>query len=247
MAKIFLVLVVVSVIVCADLSRNNIGVVNDGTTSLEWQDSYTDNDGVIKMANWKEAIEYCNTLQLDEGEWRLPNLNELLSIVDYGQYDPAINNIFQNSISGVYWSSTTSPYFTNTNGVRNIDFSTGYSTSFAKSRTDYVRCVRNAKLQPSTSSCGDGIVQSPNSDGQFEQCDNNQSWCNNCMMQFHQPAGSCGVAINHTSCGAPMNNVCNSGGFSSATFDATTMQWNWTCGGTSCSTIKDCSYQEVAP
>ena len=41
-------------------------------------------------------------------DWRLPNREELRSICDYGEYDPAINaDYFLNTMSSGYWSSTT--------------------------------------------------------------------------------------------------------------------------------------------
>lgn len=44
-------------------------------------------------------------------DWRLPNTNELLTLLDYGQNSPAINPLFNSAGSftsdGLYWSSTT--------------------------------------------------------------------------------------------------------------------------------------------
>ncbi len=62
---------------------------------------------------WSTAITNCNQLVFDKyagyDDWRLPNIKELQSIVDYGvRPPPAIDKtIFPNTSVGTYWSSTT--------------------------------------------------------------------------------------------------------------------------------------------
>ncbi|MCF6204502.1 MAG: DUF1566 domain-containing protein [Methylococcaceae bacterium] len=102
----------------ADFTRND-GVVTDNNTGFQWQDDYSDNNGVIKKASWMEAIDYCNSLSLNGEGWRLPNMNEVLSLVDDTKYMPSTNDIFQNiknitlhndtttSDSLEYWTSST--------------------------------------------------------------------------------------------------------------------------------------------
>jgi len=89
------------------------GVVTDSKTTLEWQDDYSDNGNNIKSATWTDAIDYCESLSLNgQSDWRLPNKNELLSIVDYGTFNPAISSVFEmtptsnQSWLSYYWSST---------------------------------------------------------------------------------------------------------------------------------------------
>jgi hypothetical protein len=144
--KILLILISFSAVALADFSRSSVGVVTDTKTSLQWQDDYSDNGGAVKEANWKDAIKYCNELQLDGGGWRLPNKNELLSIVDYTKYNPAIDdseNGFQNTTSGNYWSSTTSA--SDTSFAWFVNFYHGYSYHNYKSYNNYVRCVRSGQ------------------------------------------------------------------------------------------------------
>jgi hypothetical protein len=40
------------------------------------------------------------------GDWRLPNVRELESIVDYGESNPAADPVFR-AENGSYWTSTT--------------------------------------------------------------------------------------------------------------------------------------------
>jgi hypothetical protein len=65
----------------------------------------------------------------DAGDWRLPNVKELLSLLDYGNLNPALptGHPFLNVQSPIYWSSTTAAAFpgfawiVNLNGGRTID------------------------------------------------------------------------------------------------------------------------------
>jgi hypothetical protein len=144
--KIFLVLIGVSVLSLADMSRDAVGIVTDSATGLQWQDDYSNNGGEIKYANWKNAIEYCNELSLGgHNDWRLPNKNELLSIVDYTKFFPAIDDSFQYVTSGSYWSSTTN--VSNTSYAWGVYYPGGHSNYYdgAKSDSGYVRCVRSGQ------------------------------------------------------------------------------------------------------
>lgn len=80
---------------------NGNGTVADLKTGLMWQQK---DDGVTR--NWDEANAYCENLELAEkGDWRLPNKEELLSIVDYGRVNPAIDmDCFPGTKSSFYWS-----------------------------------------------------------------------------------------------------------------------------------------------
>jgi hypothetical protein len=61
------------------------------------------------LRTWQEALEFANTLTLcGHSDWRLPNLYELLSLVDRHRWDPAVFSVpFVNFQSERYWSSTT--------------------------------------------------------------------------------------------------------------------------------------------
>ena len=121
-----------------NLSRSG-EIVTDSATGLQWQDNSA--AGSLLSA-WNTAINYCeNTLTLGgHNDWRLPNINELLSIVDFSLHNPALNIfVFQNHISNYYWSSTTS-IFGNSDawGVSFIHDTWYYD---AKHTDRYVRCV----------------------------------------------------------------------------------------------------------
>jgi len=141
MKKIFLMMIGMSLLMYADFSRNNSGIVDDSTTGLAWQDEYTDNGGKIKRATWQDAIIYCHELSLGgKNDWRLPNIRELKSIVDTTKYNSAINSVFTNVSSSNYWSATT--LASDSSNAWNVSFS--YGDDYWNSKTDeyYIRCVR---------------------------------------------------------------------------------------------------------
>ena len=86
------------------LVDNKNGTVTDTTTGLMWQQAET---GTEKT--WEEAIDYCKALGLaGYNDWRLPDRNELESLVDTRYYDPCIDKtIFPGDMLSSYWSSNT--------------------------------------------------------------------------------------------------------------------------------------------
>lgn len=92
------------------------GTVTDMCTGLMWQKDTADvnGDGTIDpewggtdTLTWRDALAYCEDLSFaGHDDWRLPNVRELQSIVDYGRWDPAINPVF-GALSRSYWSSST--------------------------------------------------------------------------------------------------------------------------------------------
>lgn len=125
-------------IVHAEFLRDNTkNVVLDTTTNLMWQDDITP-----EPMNWGSAITYCENLELGNfSDWRLPNKNELKSIVDRSSVvSPAISSVFQTVFDlGDYQSSTTSAVYTNQ--VWLVSFLDG-KDSFGTKGNTYVRCVR---------------------------------------------------------------------------------------------------------
>jgi hypothetical protein len=114
-------------------------VVVDKKLGLMWQD---DSEAKNVYKNWSSAKRYCQNLTLaGYSDWRLPSYNELLSIVDYDRYDPAIMPSFQNvNTSFYYWSS--SVYVSATELAWVVDFEFGNTYGNGKTGKGYVRCVR---------------------------------------------------------------------------------------------------------
>lgn len=128
---------------------NNDGTVTDKLTGLVWlkNANCTDTAGGIAreggLLNWPSALAWSNHLASGKcglsddsaaGDWRLPNINELRSLIDYSRHDPAltIGHPFSGVLPVWYWSSTTNPVYTG--GAYNVGFSRGSVHSTGKIR-----------------------------------------------------------------------------------------------------------------
>jgi hypothetical protein len=99
----------------------------------------------MKTYTWNEAIEYCKNLRLaGYDDWRLPTVKELLTLVDYDRFNPAINPMF-GGVASYYWSSTTD--VGDTSSAWYVGFNNGYVSSLTKTSYYYVRAVRSTKTR----------------------------------------------------------------------------------------------------
>jgi len=88
-----------------DFADNKDGTVTDRAMGLTWQQS---DDGQTR--DWLGALQYCEGLNLaGKSDWRLPNVKELQTIVDYTKNDPALDQRYlkQSDKKAWFWSSTT--------------------------------------------------------------------------------------------------------------------------------------------
>jgi len=93
------------------------GTVTDNLTGLIW----TKNANAFGLRTWVQALSDANNLKSGDagltdgskaGDWRLPNVRELHSLIDYGKYLPAMpdGHPFTNVQNPGYWSSSTYAY-----------------------------------------------------------------------------------------------------------------------------------------
>jgi hypothetical protein len=117
---------------------NGDGTVTDNVTGLMWQKAVS----ATATYTWAQAVAYCPTLILaGHGDWRLPSVIELVSIVDVGQSNLSINGIyFPNTPSTWFWSS--SPVAGSPSGAWYVNFYGGRTSNVDVSNALYVRCVR---------------------------------------------------------------------------------------------------------
>ena len=139
---------------------NGDGTISDHQTGLMWMKcSYaqtydgddSDQDGIIcegspAVGNWQQAFAWAADSNANStygySDWRLPNIKELGSIVDFGSAKPAINqNIFPNTASGPYWSST--PFQANDAQAIFIGFQAGDYGPSDRISNLYLRLVRD--------------------------------------------------------------------------------------------------------
>jgi len=126
---------------------NGDGTVSDTCTGLVWQKDTADvnGDGAITWEGdaltWQDALKYCDALVFAaRDDWRLPNIRELLSIVDYSRNDPTIDPVF-GAISRWYWSSSTGGFWPVL--AWGVLFSIGLGGYDGKDSSYYVRAVRS--------------------------------------------------------------------------------------------------------
>jgi hypothetical protein len=75
-------------------------------------------------------------------DWRLPNIKELQSLIDFGRSNPALayQHPFSNLQAKHYWSSTT--YAKNTNSAWSVNLMTGHININNKNRVAFIWAVR---------------------------------------------------------------------------------------------------------
>ncbi len=113
------------------------GTVFDTIGGRTWQ-----RDALASGAmGWSQAVKYCAGLQLDGGGWRLPDIVELLSLVDRRKQKPAIDtDAFPGTPLEGVWSAT--KRFGASDFAWDLDYFYGYSGSYSVSNSYRVRCVR---------------------------------------------------------------------------------------------------------
>ena len=121
-------------------------VTIDKVTGLMWA-TYGDRAGCNfgAQTDWESALNWAyNLIYAGYSDWRVPNVRELQSLIDYGKNDPAIRTkYFPDTKSDYYYSSTTSdsiPTF-----AWEVHFINGYVNYNTKATSYYVRAVRGGE------------------------------------------------------------------------------------------------------
>ena len=126
----------------ADLMKTlNPAFDTDYIAANTWESS---NDGAV---SWQHALDYIKKLNSERyqgyNDWRLPNRDELASLINRQVAYPAIwlNLLgFANVPADYYWSSTNDVFYTNTAWF--VDMGSGYTDSSYKTDNHYVWPVR---------------------------------------------------------------------------------------------------------
>ena len=114
--------------------------VTDNMTGLVW----LKNTNWFKITyTWGKALAMCKYLSVDTfNDWRLPNVRELMSLVDYGHAGNILpaGHPFYDVRPDVYWSSTT--FAADTNAAFAMHMQNGAWTMVSKKTRFYVWPVR---------------------------------------------------------------------------------------------------------
>lgn len=152
---------------------NGDGTVTDLRTGLMWEKKCRDCGGLHDVrlkfrwsgfANKRTIWDWLDEVNRENGsgfaghsDWRIPNIKELVSIVDYGRSDPAVFEVFRGvpdgddcaraddvscftTANGGYWSSTTFSDFPA--HALTVDFAVGFVDDRIKTLLRHVRSVR---------------------------------------------------------------------------------------------------------
>ena len=121
-----------------DYEIRNIGgqeVVFDPSSNLLWQ------KGSEQVEDWKSALAYCHDLEYaGYTDWRLPNKNELITIVDYSKVNPASS--FPGITSDTLISSTFAVAYGGAENAIAVQMESGRVTEYYEEIS--VRCVRSS-------------------------------------------------------------------------------------------------------
>lgn len=126
------------------------GMVKDVTHKLLWMQCSVGQIwngsscvGEVSRLPWASAVKTAATLHYGNiTEWRLPNKNELNTIVESACSQPAINStIFPQTVNRAYWTS--SPYDSEVKYLWVVVFSNGSILPLAGSSTAAIRLVKD--------------------------------------------------------------------------------------------------------
>lgn len=136
---------------------NGDGTVTDNRTGLTWEKKTEAN--VTTTYDWQGALDYVAELNAMNGgtgfaghnDWRVPNVKELLSIVDYGRFSPSIHPSFGPTVGAYgglkYWSSTSWAAYYPEGNAWAVDFGDAWGSydgvsTWSKASSLRVRAVR---------------------------------------------------------------------------------------------------------
>lgn len=141
---------------------NKDGTITDQKTGLMWKacsegqawNGNTCANTAQPYNTWQAALQAVQSINNTGGyakhsDWRLPNIKELVSIVERQCYSPSINlKVFHNTPEGNFWtSSPTSSVERYNSGMWQVSFDFGYYFDYddqlPEELSPYVRLVRN--------------------------------------------------------------------------------------------------------
>jgi len=121
---------------------NGDGTATDRLIGLTWT-----KDGSLYFIHWSDALSACNAYSVGTlDDWRMPNIRELQSLLDYEQSNPMlpVGHPFINIQMGgfYYWSSTTNAAWDTYHDVFAVAMDSGWARIWPKDSGGYVLCVR---------------------------------------------------------------------------------------------------------
>lgn len=135
-------------------TNNGDGTVTDKRTGLMWKQCSEGQSTTVSACDtgaaatytWQAALQQAQTVNASSfafyNDWRLPNRNELASLLDRKCYSPSINEVFfPGTVSFYYWTSTSDASVSNY--VWYVYFNNGTVASYSNLSNYYTRLVRD--------------------------------------------------------------------------------------------------------
>jgi len=123
---------------------NGDGTITDNASGLMWPKDLKGaacNGG--SSIGWIAGITFAEGLTFaTHSDWRMANLKELISIMDYSLYGPPLNPIFIQAVTSSYWTSTA--YKGNLDFRWGVWFTSGNCSNIHKAGNAYIMPVRDA-------------------------------------------------------------------------------------------------------
>jgi|GEM_PF-1972687 len=122
---------------------NEDGTATDNVTGLRWLQ-----DGSDSEYTFATAQSYCSALTLDGGGWRIPNVYEYYTILNFSQDNPAMDHAyFPESTKSYYWTSTPTHDWSGRVWIIREPYADDEAYS-SVTGTQFVRCVKGDTLEP---------------------------------------------------------------------------------------------------
>lgn len=127
-------------------------LVTDTVTGLVWKECVEGRTGAGCGGGWSAAMNWAGALAAagsstwaGYNDWRLPNINELYSLVETGCHSPGINTSHfpDTSTNVIYWSSST--HAADASLARGVHFDFGLLGTLNKSANAEVRLLRGGQ------------------------------------------------------------------------------------------------------
>ena len=122
-----------------ELNSQGAILVCDKQTGLIWQKDYATNKA------WQEARDYATERNRQNyagyNDWRLPTIEELVTLINYQRYNPASD--FPGMPNEFFWSSSSCA--SNASDAWGVGGSNGSVYSGGKTGVDAARCVRGER------------------------------------------------------------------------------------------------------
>ena len=141
----------------ANFIDNNNGTISDTTTGLMWSKCYlghsgmqcevggTGSSGNPTQMDWQAALIAADSSNLSGyDDWRLPNIKELVTIIERSCVGPAINSTIFPRVPMTQtntWTSSKSNLFNEQTFV--VNFYIGNTSAYSRDTLNYVRLVRS--------------------------------------------------------------------------------------------------------